>query len=50
MDVKKQWINHGSVALQRTEILSLKLTSSEWQIVTTLQHIFKQFAIAINQL
>jgi hypothetical protein len=50
MDVKKQWIDHGSVASQRPEVLSLKLTSSEWQIVTILQHILKQFTIATNQL
>jgi hypothetical protein len=36
MDVEKQWINHRSVASQRLEILSLKLTSLEWQIVTAL--------------
>jgi hypothetical protein len=50
MDVEKQWINHGPVASQRPEILSLKLTSSKWQIVTALQHILKQFAIATDQL
>jgi hypothetical protein len=50
MDVEEQCIEHGSVASQRPEILSLKLTSSEWQIVTALQHILKQFAIAIDQL
>jgi hypothetical protein len=50
MNVKKQWINHVSVASQRPEILFLKLISSEWQIVTVLQHILKQFAIAIDQL
>jgi hypothetical protein len=41
MNVEKQWIDHGSVASQRPEILFLKLTSSEWQIVTVLQHILK---------
>jgi hypothetical protein len=50
MDVEEQWIDHGSIASQRPEILFLKLTSSEWQIVTALQHILKQFAIAIDQL
>jgi hypothetical protein len=50
IDVEEQWVDHGSVASQRPEILSLKLTSSEWQIVTALQHILKQFAIATDQL
>jgi hypothetical protein len=50
MNVEEQWIDHGSVASQRPEILLLKLTSAEWQIVTALQHILKQFAIATNQL
>jgi hypothetical protein len=50
IDVEEQWHHRGSVASQRPELLAYKLTASEWQIVTALQHILKQFAIATDQL
>jgi hypothetical protein len=36
MDAEKQWNDCESVASQRPEILSFKLTPSEWQIVNSL--------------
>jgi hypothetical protein len=50
IDVEEQWLHRGSVASQRQEILAYKLIASEWQIITALQHILKQFAIATDQL
>jgi hypothetical protein len=50
IDIEEQWHDRGSVVSQRPEILSYKLTPSEWQIVSALQQILKQFAIATDQL
>jgi hypothetical protein len=49
-DIKKRWVNEGSAPSQKPEILQYKLTLSEWQIVSLLQLILKQFDISSKQL
>jgi hypothetical protein len=48
--IKKRWVNDGSIPPQKPEILQYKLTSSEWQIISLLQLILKQFNISNKQL
>jgi hypothetical protein len=50
IDIEEQWHDRGSVASLRPEILSYKFTASEWPIISSLQLILKQFAIATDRL
>jgi hypothetical protein len=48
--IEKRWINNSSIPSQKPEILQYKLTPSEWQIISLLQLILKQFNISNKQL
>jgi hypothetical protein len=48
--IEKRWVNNGSIPSQKPEILQYKLTPSEWQIISSLQLILKQFNIFNKQL
>jgi hypothetical protein len=48
--IEERWINDGSIPSQKPEILQYKLTPSEWQIISLLQLILKQFNIFNKQL
>jgi hypothetical protein len=50
INIEDQWVNSGSNPAQVPEILSYKLTSSEWLIITSLKRILQQFAMATDQL
>jgi hypothetical protein len=50
INIKDQQVNSGSDPAQAPEILSYKLTPSEWLIITSLKRILEQFAIATDQL
>jgi hypothetical protein len=50
LDLEELWVNGGSIPSQRPEILNYKLTPSEWQVVTALQKVLRQFSIANRQL
>jgi hypothetical protein len=49
-DIKERWVNKGSIPSQKLEILQYKPTSFEWQIISVLQLILKQFDISCKQL
>jgi hypothetical protein len=48
--IEERWVNNGSIPSQKPEILQYKLTSFEWQIISLLQLILKQFNISNKQL
>jgi hypothetical protein len=48
--IEKRWINDGSIPSQKPETLQYKLTPFEWQIISLLQLILKQFDIFNKQL
>jgi hypothetical protein len=48
--IEKRWVNDGSIPSQKPEILQYKLIPSEWQIISLLQLILKQFDISNKQL
>jgi hypothetical protein len=49
-DIKERWVNEGSISFQKPEILQYKPTPFEWQVVSLLQLILKQFDISCKQL
>jgi hypothetical protein len=49
-DIEERWVNEGSIPSQKPEILQYKPTPSEWQVVSLLQLILKQFDISCKQL
>jgi hypothetical protein len=48
--IEKRWINDNFIPFQKPEILQYKLIPSEWQIISLLQLILKQFNISNKQL